>query len=86
MEQADFNGLLSRKEDIIFAKNKEEYGNPPPHGSREEDGEPSPNERSDTKNASDFKGLCMNCENRKDCLLPKSEGGVWHCGEYVEER
>jgi len=32
-----------------------------------------------------FKGLCMNCANRFDCLLPKSEGGVWHCEEYVEE-
>jgi hypothetical protein len=30
----------------------------------------------------DVKGLCENCENRDNCLLPKSEGGVWHCEEY----
>jgi hypothetical protein len=29
--------------------------------------------------------LCINCANRFDCLLPKSEGGVWHCEEYIEE-
>jgi len=29
-----------------------------------------------------FKGLCQNCENRETCLLPKPEGGVWHCEEY----
>jgi len=27
-------------------------------------------------------GLCMNCENREFCVLPKSESGVWHCDEY----
>lgn len=29
-----------------------------------------------------FKGLCKDCENRKACTFPKSEGGVWHCEEY----
>lgn len=28
------------------------------------------------------KGLCENCENRENCLLPKADGGVWHCEEY----
>ena len=27
-------------------------------------------------------GLCMNCENFGVCMLPKYEGGVWHCEEY----
>jgi len=27
-------------------------------------------------------GLCMNCDNAKICVLPKPEGGVWHCEEY----
>ena len=27
-------------------------------------------------------GLCVNCENAKTCVLPKPEGGVWHCEEY----
>ena len=29
-----------------------------------------------------FKGLCMNCENRYICILPKLPGGVWYCEEY----
>jgi hypothetical protein len=27
-------------------------------------------------------GLCINCANLRDCMLPKHEGGVWHCEEY----
>ncbi|MEJ5358495.1 MAG: hypothetical protein WHT06_07430 [Desulfobacterales bacterium] len=27
-------------------------------------------------------GLCVNCENRIDCRLPKPAGGVWNCEEY----
>lgn len=37
------------------------------------------------KNEEFYKGLCMNCANRHECLLPKSEGGVWHCEEYLED-
>ncbi len=28
------------------------------------------------------KGLCSNCDNYEDCLLPMPEEGVWHCEEY----
>jgi hypothetical protein len=35
------------------------------------------------KDIEKFKGLCVNCENRAICKLPKSETGVWHCEEYV---
>lgn len=27
-------------------------------------------------------GLCVNCENRRICNLPKLAGGVWHCENY----
>jgi hypothetical protein len=27
-------------------------------------------------------GLCVNCENRSICNLPKPAGGVWHCENY----
>ncbi len=27
-------------------------------------------------------GLCVNCENRSDCRLPRPAGGVWSCEEY----
>jgi hypothetical protein len=30
-----------------------------------------------------YKGLCVNCENRKTCTLTKHEGGIWHCEEYL---
>lgn len=36
-----------------------------------------------TENDVKFKGLCKNCDNRKDCTFPKHEGGVWHCTEYI---
>lgn len=28
------------------------------------------------------RGLCANCANLSTCLLPKADGGVWHCEEY----
>ena len=30
-----------------------------------------------------LKGLCLNCDNRSTCRLPKPEGGIWHCEEYA---
>jgi hypothetical protein len=35
------------------------------------------------KEAQQFKGLCVNCENRKTCKLLKPNGGIWHCEEYI---
>ncbi len=32
--------------------------------------------------SSQFKGLCINCENRFTCGNSKTEGGIWHCEEY----
>jgi hypothetical protein len=29
-----------------------------------------------------LRGLCVNCEHRDSCTLPRAEGGVWHCEEY----
>ena len=29
-----------------------------------------------------FIGLCINCDNRRTCVFPKPEGGIWHCEEY----
>jgi hypothetical protein len=34
------------------------------------------------KDSRQYKGLCMNCENREDCNRPKPEGGICHCEEY----
>lgn len=30
-----------------------------------------------------YLGLCSNCENNEICVIPKTEGGVWHCEEYA---
>ena len=30
-----------------------------------------------------FKGLCVNCDHRFTCTLPKPESGVWYCEEYL---
>lgn len=43
---------------------------------------PSSAEAGQPCEATDFKGLCVNCENRFDCTFPKPPGGVWHCQEY----
>lgn len=32
--------------------------------------------------ASEYKGLCVNCEARTTCTASRPEGGVWHCEEY----
>jgi len=32
--------------------------------------------------ASPVLGLCVNCDNRATCNLPKPLSGVWHCEEY----
>jgi hypothetical protein len=54
------------------------------HGNREPPAE-WPRRKSLDEHEGDFKGLCVNCANRHTCLLPKAEGGVWHCEEYLEE-
>jgi hypothetical protein len=28
------------------------------------------------------RGLCVNCDRREGCTLPRPPGGVWHCEEY----
>ncbi len=37
---------------------------------------------SEDEDASDYRGLCVNCDNRRTCAYPKPEGGIWHCAEY----
>jgi hypothetical protein len=29
-----------------------------------------------------YKGLCVNCENRRMCHHARVEGGIWHCENY----
>ncbi len=35
-----------------------------------------------SQDTGEYKGLCVNCENRNTCSVPRPEGGVWHCEEY----
>ena len=42
----------------------------------------APRPAAPSKDAKEHKGLCMNCENRQTCSLPRPAGGVWHCEEY----
>ena len=42
----------------------------------------APDRVTETRTDPSLKGLCINCENRKTCTLPRPEGGVWHCEEY----
>lgn len=41
-----------------------------------------PAEIHEEKEPEKLMGLCMNCELRDTCRLPKAAGGVWFCGEY----
>lgn len=51
---------------------------------------PAPNEKDKDKDKKAqtaektrvFKGLCINCEHRFTCTLPRPESGVWYCEEY----
>jgi len=38
--------------------------------------------RTEASDYHNYSGICMNCENRYDCLRPKPEGGIWQCEEY----
>jgi hypothetical protein len=61
-----------------------------PHASPKESDKRSQDERAGGQGyesgEESFRGLCVNCAHRCECLLPKAEGGVWHCEEYMEER
>lgn len=30
-----------------------------------------------------FTGLCVNCDNRKECKIRNNEFVIWHCEEYL---
>ncbi len=34
------------------------------------------------KDEIEYKGLCVNCEHRGECVHARTEGGVWHCEQY----
>jgi hypothetical protein len=27
-------------------------------------------------------GLCAHCDCRESCLIPTTDGGIWHCEQY----
>lgn len=59
------------------------FQQPPPKKGSDEKAEEAKDSESNKKSDNErFKGLCMNCDNRFECLLPRPEGGVWHCEEY----
>jgi hypothetical protein len=35
------------------------------------------------EDATQYTGLCMNCDQRHTCRHPKPAGGVWHCENYT---
>ncbi len=30
-----------------------------------------------------YTGLCVNCDNRKDCKIRDNAHVIWHCEEYI---
>jgi hypothetical protein len=57
----------------------------PPRYSRARSGAGKPGPRERKNDGEEYKGLCVNCAYRDTCLLPRSEGGVWHCEKYAED-
>jgi len=41
------------------------------------------NRKSSAGTDDSLKGLCRNCDRREGCAFGKSDGGVWHCEEYL---
>lgn len=41
--------------------------------------------RKKEKELSKYRGLCRYCMNHEQCTLPRPEGGVWICDEYMDE-
>lgn len=62
--------------EVSLALLKSKKGAPP-------SGRPGSENPEKEKENVELRGLCINCENRKDCTFPKPPGGVWHCEEYV---
>ena len=46
-------------------------------------GQAAPTQPTKRQSTNEHTGLCMNCDNVGTCTLPKPEGGVWHCEEYL---
>ena len=59
-------------------ENKKHSGNPVKNGNKDK---PKPDQNQSEKRI--FKGLCINCDNRFTCMLPRPVEGVWHCEEYL---
>jgi hypothetical protein len=36
----------------------------------------------DMKLWDEYKGLCVNCDQRETCAIRRPETGIWHCEEY----
>jgi hypothetical protein len=36
----------------------------------------------DLKTWDEYKGLCVNCDQRENCAIRRPETGIWHCEEY----
>lgn len=69
---------LKRGVDAIFCEMFDDYSDPSAEETNKDKGDSAP-EQSDSAN---YKGLCINCANRKTCKLIKPDEGVWHCEEY----
>lgn len=74
---AETCGNRSTPQRPIFFCELFEVSAPPPAVTPAAAREPAPRH-----DAGEYKGLCVNCENRSTCALPKPEGGIWHCEEY----
>ncbi len=75
---ADCAYIRNNKQPVVFC---EEFDSTVPTVKEEEVAEHFPTV-AEMSEWDEYKGLCLNCENRKDCAIRNKEIGVWHCEEY----
>ena len=75
--------LVSIKGPIWCCEEYDNYTpNPQPNFSMPLKGNPGEAQACVKPYSSEFKGLCINCENNTTCSAAKLPGGIWHCEEY----
>lgn len=66
---------------IYFCEEFDDYL-PPPEKSPSNEKKGGATVLREESNKSKYQGLCMNCNLRETCALPKSEDGIWYCEEH----
>jgi len=79
---ADCTFQKDRQKPALYCEEFEVDISPSAKIPRKEKSLPTVSVDAEDKDSGKFIGLCSNCDNRRTCVFPKPEGGIWHCEEY----